>query len=88
MKSIRTCVSILVALLSLSAGAESWLRPDTQEPRCLGKSEEKLAACLQSCDRKPEATASLCRRQCLESQEDAKKACDKKSPVEIRLPGT
>jgi hypothetical protein len=88
MKSIRTCASILVALLSLSAGAESWLRPDTQEPRCLSKSEDKLAECLQTCDKKPEATASLCRRQCLDSQETAKKACDKKSPVEIRLPGT
>jgi len=88
MKSVRGCASILVAMLSLSAGADSWLRPDTQEPRCLGKNEEKLAACLQICDKKPDATASLCRRQCLDSQEAAKKACDKKPPVEIHLPGT
>jgi hypothetical protein len=85
MKSIPVGASIIVLLLSLSAGAESWLRPDTQEPSCLGNNEEKLATCLQTCDQKPAPAASLCRRQCLDSQEAAKKKCDKK--LQWKLPG-
>lgn len=87
MNSVRIGASILATLLSLSAGAaESWLRPDTQEPRCLEKNDEKLAACLQTCDEKPASIASLCRKQCLDSQEAAKKNCDKK--LKWDLPGT
>jgi hypothetical protein len=86
MNSIRTGASILIALLTLSAGAENWLRPDTQEPRCSGNGEEKLAQCLQTCEKKPDAAASLCRRQCLDSQEAAKKGCEKN--LRWKLPGT
>jgi len=86
MKAIRLAASILILLLSLNAGAESWLRPDTQEPRCLAKNDEALAACLQTCDNKPATAASLCRRQCLDTQEAAKKNCDKK--LKWGLPGT
>jgi hypothetical protein len=88
MNAIRVGTSIVLMLISLAAGAESWLRPDTQEPRCLGKNEEKLAACLETCDKKPASIASLCRRQCLDAQEAAKKDCEKKPPVEIHVPGT
>jgi hypothetical protein len=77
MKSVQLAASILIMLSSVSAGAESWLRPDTQEPKCLGNTEQNLAACLKTCDKEPAAAASLCRRQCLDDQEAIKKKCDK-----------
>ena len=40
MKSVQLAASILIMLSSVSAGAESWLRPDTQEPQCLGNTEQ------------------------------------------------
>jgi hypothetical protein len=89
MKSSRVAATILVSLLSVAASADSNLRPDTQEPRCAAKGDDKLVECLQTCENKPEASAKSCRKQCLDAQEAARNSCEKKKDgFEIRLPGT
>jgi hypothetical protein len=87
MKSIKIgMATLMVALSGVTLGSS--LRPDTQEPQCLTKSDQKLLECLRTCEGKPEATARLCRKQCIDSQEVARQRCDKKGGFEIRLPGT
>lgn len=85
---IRVAAAILLTALIVDASAENWLRPDTQEPRCAAKSDEKLAECLRTCDSKPDTTATICRKHCLDEKESARKSCDKKGGFEIKLPGT
>ncbi len=88
MISIRLAAAILCVALCGTAVAETSLRPDTQEPRCAAKTDEKLAECLRTCDSKPDTTATICRKQCLDAKESARKSCDKKGGFEIKLPGT
>jgi hypothetical protein len=87
MKSIKIAMAtLMVALSGLTFGSS--LRPDTQEPQCLTNTDQKLLECLRACEKKPDATARLCRKQCIDSQEAARRRCDEKGGIDIRLPGT
>jgi hypothetical protein len=78
--------ALMIAMAAVAFGSS--LRPDTQEPQCLTKTDQKLLECLRTCEGKPQATARLCRKQCIDSQETARQRCDKKGGIDIRLPGT
>jgi hypothetical protein len=87
MKSHKIALTILLtAAASVTFGSS--LRPDTQEPQCLTNTDQKLLECLRACEKKPDATARLCRKQCIDSQGAARRRCDKQGGIDIRLPGT
>ena len=87
MKSYKLALTLLM-MATAGATFGSSLRPDTQEPQCLTNTDQKLLECLRACEKKPDATARLCRKQCIDSQEAARRRCDKKGGIDIRLPGT